>query len=169
MLQSKKFLVRLGLVLALVALLSGAAIQAQTLEPPVILRVQDIASPSKAMVMWDPVPGASRYEVYVRSFNNEWKPSKRGGKGGWYPADGESWHQFEALTPGAWYNYRVRAIDADGQASKPSKLFKSALTPCWAWQRYWQTRVQWIDKDPADPFKPPKEWEGIENVVGCGQ
>ncbi len=168
MLQSKKFLVQLGVVLALVALLGGAVIQAQTLEPPVILRVtKDIAG--KAAVMWDPVPGASRYEVYVRSFNNEWKPSKRGGKGGWYPADGDSWHNFEGLTPGAWYNYRVRAIGADGQASKPSTLFKSALTPCWAWERYWETGVKWIEEHTADPFTPPKEWEGIENAVDCGQ
>ncbi len=168
MLQSKNLLVQLGLVLALVALLSGAVIQAQTLEPPVILRVKtDIAG--EAVVMWDPVLGASRYEVYVRSFNNEWKPSKRGGKGGWYPADGDSWHQIKALKPGAWYNYRVRAIDADGQASKPSKLFKSALAPCWAWQRYWATEVKWTEAHTADPFTPPKEWEGIENIGDCRQ
>ncbi len=169
MLQSKKFIRRLGLVLALVALLSGAVIQAQTLEAPVILRVVDQDLVSKAMVMWDPVPGASRYEVFLRSFKNEWKPSKRDGKGGWYSTENESWHLFEGLTPGAWYNYRVRAIDANGQASKPSKLFKSALPPCWVWQRYWLTGEKWTEQRMADPFTPPKEWEGINNVGDCRQ
>ncbi len=168
MLQSKKFIRRLGVVLALAALLGGAVIQAQTLPKPEIQGYNENDFPSKASILWYEVPGASRYEVFIRG-KGDWKLSRKGGKGGWYPADNDTWHQFYDLMPGDSYNLRVRAVDAQGNVSKHSEKVRITKSPCWVWERYWATGVRWIEKHTADPFTPPPEWEGIEDVIGCGQ
>ena len=159
-----------GVLLILAILLSGALLQAQESVQPVILTV-NTDNVSSAFIRWDEVPGAVRYEVFIRGFNKEWSTKKEGGKGGWYPADGTSlgvgWHNFSDLLPASWYNFRVRAIDANGSVSRVSRKFKEPVPPCWVWARLDATGARWPEEHTDDPFTPPPEWAHVENTINC--
>ena len=159
---------KLCLVLVLVFFVGVSAAQAKKLPAPEIQVVLASAFPSKVSVLWYEVPGAIAYEVFIRG-KEEWDLRKHGGNGGWHAATSNSWHQFSGLMPGNRYTFRVRAINAKGKAGKASKRSRILKAPCWAWERYWQTDQTWSEEHSADPLRPPEGWEGIDNVVGCGE
>ncbi len=156
---------RLCLVFVLVFLVGVSAAQAQKLPAPEIQVVIASALPSKVSILWYEVPGAIAYEVFIRG-KEEWDLRKHGGNGGWQAATASGWHQFSGLMPGNRYTFRVRAINEKGKAGKATKRIRRLIAPCWAWERYWQTDELW---NSTDSLTPPEGWEGIDNVVGCGE
>ncbi len=88
-------------------LLVGGLIQANSLQQPVIVKIKDV-SPTGLTVVWNAEPSVHKYEVFVKGR-------------GWEPASRRNRHHITGLRPCSKNNIRVRAVDAEGRASPPSK------------------------------------------------
>lgn len=160
---------KMSWLIVLFAVLGGAAVHAQRADSPKIVHVEvsSPAWPGRAMILWNAPPDARTFQVYVRGFGDEWAPRDRGGKGGWYNAEGKTYHRVFGLMPGNRYNIRIRTFGEDGYATKPSDIFPVLIPPCWVFARYEATGEKWVEEDSRNPLQPPPEWAHIENTLGC--
>ena len=94
--------------------IGGAPIQANSLAQPVIVKIRDL-SPNRFTVVWNADPSVHRYEVFVKGR-------------GWEAASRRNRHHVTGLRACSKNNIRLRAVDADGNASLPSRK-KTVYTP----------------------------------------
>ena len=71
---------------------------------------------------------------------------------------------FMASFPGETYTFRIRAIDAEGNKSQMSRMFKTTVPACWVLKKYWHTGKRTPLKHFGD--EAPPKW-AAENIVGC--
>ena len=69
--------------------------------------------------------------------------------------------------PGNKYNFRIRAINAEGVASNNSEIFRVRMLPCWLYARYHATGEYWTEINSDDPYTPPPEWAHVKNTINC--
>ncbi len=102
-------------LIVIIALTFGGALsQANLLERPVIVKIKDL-SPNGLTVVWNADPAVHRYEVFVKGR-------------GWEPASRRNRHHVAGLEACSKNNIRVRAVDAQGNASMASRK-KTVHTP----------------------------------------
>ncbi len=102
------------LIVILALTVGGALIQANALTQPVIVKIRDLG-PNRLTVVWNADPSVHRYEVFVKGR-------------GWEAAPRRNRHHVTGLHACSKNNIRVRAVDADDNASMPSKK-KTVYTP----------------------------------------